>query len=93
MTRRRRSLETATVDESPKVPLDWDEAIRAHNHRVLVSLLALGVPFDLAEDLTHAAWMRLIERYEAGKIREVKLPGLVIVQARFLALNALEKRN
>lgn len=74
-------------------PLNWDEAIRAHNHRVLLSLLALGVPYDLAEDLAHAAWLRLIERYEAGKLREVKLPGLVIVQARFLALNALDKRN
>lgn len=73
--------------------VDWDAAVRAYNHRVVVSLLGLGVALDLAEDLANQAWMRLIEQHRAGKLAEVRLPGLVIRQARFLALTELKKLN
>jgi RNA polymerase sigma-70 factor (ECF subfamily) len=75
------------------VEVNWDAAIRRHNHRVIVSLLALGISIDMAEDLANQAWMRLIEQHRDGKLPEVRLPGLAIRQARFLAINALKKRN
>ena len=76
------------VDEE----IDWDDAIRTHNHRVVVSLMALNLPIDEAEDMAHRAWMRLIEQHKKGRLREVRLPGLAVTQARFLALNALKSK-
>ncbi|MBN2358042.1 MAG: sigma-70 family RNA polymerase sigma factor [Deltaproteobacteria bacterium] len=70
---------------------DWDAAIRCHHRRLCVSLLALGLTIDQAEDVAHQAWLRIIERQRAGLLRELRLPGLVIVQARFLALNLLRR--
>lgn len=71
--------------------LDWDAEIRAHNRRVVVSLLAIGLQLADAEDLAQKAWMKLIEKHGQGKLPEVKLPGLAIRQARFLALSALRQ--
>jgi RNA polymerase sigma factor (sigma-70 family) len=70
---------------------DWDGAIRSYNHRVVVSLMALGLPVDQAEDLAHQAWMRLIEQRRSGQLKDLRLPGLIIVQARFLALNEIKR--
>ena len=75
------------VEASPSMTVDWDEAVRAHNARVVASLLALSIPFDQAEELADQAWARLIEQERAGQLAEVKLPGLAIKQARFLALD------
>src|SRR5262249_34531104 len=75
------------VEASPSMTVDWDEAVRAHNARVVASLLALSIPFDQAEELADQAWARLIEQHRAGQLTEVKLPGLAIKQARFLALD------
>jgi RNA polymerase sigma-70 factor (ECF subfamily) len=66
----------------------WDEAFRAHNHRVVVSLVAMGVRADVATDIAQAAWTRLIEQDRAGKLHDVRLPGIAIAQARLLALEA-----
>jgi RNA polymerase sigma factor (sigma-70 family) len=66
----------------------WNEIVRRHSHRVLVSLLARDVPLELAEDLTQEAWLRLIQGQREGRIRRLELPGLVIAQARWLALEA-----
>lgn len=67
--------------------VDWDAAVRAHGRRVLVSVLALGVPLDRAEDVAQRAWMRLVEKHGRGELARVELPGLAIAQARFFALD------
>ena len=63
----------------------WSRAIAAHQHRVVLSLVAAGFSFDRAADLANEAWARLIEKDRAGQLGDVKLPGLAIVQARYLA--------
>src|SRR5258706_4480748 len=66
----------------------WDEAVRRHTHRVVVALLARGVPLEAAEDLAQEAWIRLVEQQRAGRLRVLKLPGLAIAQACWLARQA-----
>ena len=61
----------ASVADLPPA-VDWDEEIRAHNRRVVVSLLALGMQLADAEDTAQRAWMRLIKQHEEGKLREVR---------------------
>src|SRR5262249_29408093 len=70
--------------------VDWGEAVRAHTPRVVASLLALSLPLDRAEDIASQAWERLMAQDRDGKLREVKLPGLAIAQARFYALTWLK---
>jgi DNA-directed RNA polymerase specialized sigma24 family protein len=70
--------------------VDWDAAVRAHNPRVVASVLALSVPIHQADELASQAWARLIEQERAGELSEIKLPGLAIKQARFLALTWLK---
>ena len=65
----------------------WDDAIRQHDRRVFLSVLALGLSPDRAREVTQMTWTRLIEQYAKGKLAELELPGLAIRQARFLALN------
>lgn len=66
----------------------WGQAFRRYHHRVVVTLVASGVPADRAVDLAQAAWMRLIEQDDAGRLTEIRLPGLAVAQARLLALEA-----
>jgi len=75
------------MEASHSVTVDWDAAVRVHSARVVASLLALSIPFDQAEELASQAWAKLIEQQRAGQLAEVKLPGLAIKQARFLALD------
>jgi RNA polymerase sigma-70 factor (ECF subfamily) len=65
----------------------WDDAIREHDRRVYLSVLALGLPPDRAREVTQMTWTRLIEQHAKGKLAELELPGLAIRQARFYALN------
>jgi RNA polymerase sigma factor (sigma-70 family) len=66
---------------------DWSRLIAVHQHRVVLSLVAAGFGFDQARELANEAWARLMEKDRRGALAEVKLPGLAIVQARFLALD------
>lgn len=72
---------------SIRQPELWDEAIRRHDHRVYLSVLALGLAPDRAREVSQAAWTRLMEKHAEGAFTELELPGLAIRQARFLALN------
>jgi RNA polymerase sigma factor (sigma-70 family) len=65
--------------------LDWDEQTRRHGRRVVVALLARGIPLERAKELAQDAWMRVIQNHRAGKLPELQLPGVVIAQADFLA--------
>ena len=66
----------------------WSEIARRHTHRVVVSLLSRGVPLEVAEDLSQEVWIRLIGRQREGRLRELRLPGLAIAQAAWLAREA-----
>ena len=69
----------------------WDDAIRRHDRRVYLSVLALGVPPDRAKELVQATWTRLMEQHATGALTELEFPGLAIRQARFLALNEFQR--
>jgi len=69
----------------------WDDAIRRHDRRVYLSVLALGLTPDRAREVCQAAWTRLIEQHAKGALEELELPGLAIRQARFLAFNELKR--
>jgi RNA polymerase sigma-70 factor (ECF subfamily) len=94
MTSIERGLPAAMVpDRSHGARVDWGEAVRLHDARVIASLLAMSLPLSQAEDLASQAWARLIELDQAGRLPEVKLPGLAIKQARFLALDWIQARK
>jgi len=63
----------------------WDEIVRRHSHRVLLAVLARGVPWDGAHDLVQEVWLRLVHQQRAGRLRSLTLPGLAIAQAGWLA--------
>src|SRR5262245_60462429 len=65
----------------------WSWLIARHDHRVVVALLARGVPLDRARELAQETWLRLMQSQREGRLRELSLPGLAITQARFLAAN------
>lgn len=67
----------------------WDDAVRRHDRRVYLSVLALGLPPERAREITQTAWTKLIEQHQRGALPEIELPGLAIRQARFLAFNEL----
>jgi RNA polymerase sigma-70 factor (ECF subfamily) len=54
---------------------------------VLVSVLALGLRPARAREIVQETWLTLVQRQRAGKLERLDLPGLAIVQARFLALD------
>src|SRR5436190_4035387 len=75
-------------------PLDvWDDAIRRHDRRIYLSVLALGIGPERAREIAQAAWTRLIEQHQRGALDEIELPGLAIRQARFLAFNELARNR
>jgi len=63
----------------------WDEIVRRHSQRVLLALLARGVPWDAAHDLVQEVWLRLVRQQRAGRLQSLVLPGLAIAQAGWLA--------
>jgi RNA polymerase sigma factor (sigma-70 family) len=63
----------------------WSEIARRYTHRVVVSLLARGITLESAEDLAQETWIRLIQRQREGRLQEMRLPGLAIAQAAWLA--------
>lgn len=73
--------------------VDWNDLMRRHGHRVVVSLLARGVAVDRAKDLAQDAWMRIIAQHEAGRLPMMRLPGLVVAQALFLARDEHRRRR
>lgn len=63
----------------------WKDALAAHDHTVVLSLLGAGLRLDDARDVAQEAWLRLIEASRAGRLERIELPGLVIRQAAFIA--------
>src|SRR5262245_15220066 len=79
------------IVEAMRTEDPWDDAIRQHDRRVYLSVLALGLSPERAKEIAQAAWTRLIEQHTRGALGELELPGLAIRQARFLALNELRR--
>jgi RNA polymerase sigma factor (sigma-70 family) len=71
----------------------WDERIARHHRRVVVALVAKGVPLDRAQDAANEAWMRLIDQEREGRLVALELPGLAIKQATFLALERTRRER
>jgi RNA polymerase sigma factor (sigma-70 family) len=71
----------------PLPPEVWAHWIRLYQRRVVLALVAAGFDFGLAEEMTNEAWTRLMDQDRRGRLAQVKLPGLAIAQARFLALD------
>ncbi len=69
----------------------WDDAIRRHDRRVYLSVLALGLAPDRAREITQMTWTRLIEQHAKGALAELDFPGLAVRQARYLALNTHQR--
>lgn len=80
-----------TVVDRPSNRAAWDEAVRKHGRRVVVSLLAMGLSLDEAEEIANRAWARIFEQHRKNKFERVELPGLVIRQARFFALDLMRQ--
>jgi RNA polymerase sigma factor (sigma-70 family) len=74
-------------------PKGWDQLVATYGRVVWLSLVALGVAPDHASELAQAAWTRLLEQHDRGALGELKMPGLVIAQARFLALDAMRRQK
>lgn len=74
------------IEPMPPPPtFDWQAAIARHDRRVIVALLARGVPIDRAKELAQETWTRLMQKHGEGALPDVQLPGLAITQALFLA--------
>jgi RNA polymerase sigma factor (sigma-70 family) len=71
----------------------WDARIALHHRRVVVALVARGVPLDRAHDAANEAWMRLIDQEREGRLADIELPGLAITQATFLALERARRER
>lgn len=81
---------------SPPLPdpgATWDALIARHHRRVVVALVAKGVPLDRAQDAANEAWMRLMEQRREGRLEHIELPGLAIKQAMFLALESARRER
>lgn len=80
----------ARVDEGTPT---WDAIVRAHDQRVLVLLLSMGLRVDLAKEVAQATWLRLLEQQRAGRLDRLEFPGIALKQARFLGLDALRQER
>ena len=66
----------------------WGELARRHNRRVVVTLLARGLPLQSAEDIAQDTWIKLMENQRSGRLTSIQLPGLAIAQAQWFAKEA-----
>ncbi|MCB9678067.1 MAG: sigma-70 family RNA polymerase sigma factor [Alphaproteobacteria bacterium] len=64
----------------------WNALVQAHDHRVVVALVARGARPCEARECAQEAWMRLVQQQREGRLAELQLPGLAIRQARFIWL-------
>ena len=71
----------------------WDQIIRAHDRRVFLSIMALGVRPDRARDVAQTTWTRLMEKDRRGEITKENIAALAVAQARFLALDELRRTS
>jgi hypothetical protein len=61
------------VEAMQTVKPDWDDAIRRHDRRVYLSVLALGMSPDRAREIVQATWT-----HASGALAELDFRGLAI---------------
>ena len=71
----------------------WKQAVAAHDHQLIISLLASGLRLDEARDIAQEAWLRVMESASSGRLERVELPGLVIRQASFIVVDRQRARR
>jgi RNA polymerase sigma-70 factor (ECF subfamily) len=71
----------------------WSRLVALHDRRVIVALLARGVAMETAKEIAQQTWLRLVEQQRLGRLTELKLPGLAIAQALFLAKDRLKGKR
>ena len=69
----------------------WKDAVAAHDHKLIISLLAAGLRLDEARDVAQEAWLRLIQN--GARLERIELPGLVIRQASFIVADRHRARR
>lgn len=69
----------------------WSSLIAKHERRVVLSLIAAGVPAAQAREFANDAWLRLMQQAAARRLEYLQLPGLVVRQALFLARAAVRR--
>lgn len=78
---------------APTRGVNWDDLMRKHGRRVIVSLVGRGLPLERAQELAQEAWMRIIAQHRAGRLDRLEMPGLVVTQATFLAHDEHRRRG
>ena len=76
-----------TVETASAEPPVWADLVRAHNHRVVLFLVAKGLSVDRAGDLAQETWARLLAQHGNGRLEYLEMPGLALRQAGFLFLD------
>ena len=71
----------------------WNELMRTHGRRIIVSLVARGIPMERARELSQEAWLRIIAQHRAGRLDRLEMPGIVVAQANFLAHDEHRRRG
>jgi RNA polymerase sigma-70 factor (ECF subfamily) len=87
------AIRLVVAGESAEATADWSALIAKHTPRVVVALLAIGLPLDRARDLAQETWLKLMTRHRDGRLNRLDLPGLAIRQACFLALDARRREQ
>ena len=73
-------------------PDAWGEVVARHHHTLVATLMAWGITPARAEELAQDTWERLLLQQRRGRLSHVRLPGLAIRQAGFLARDELRRR-
>ena len=84
------ALETLAGDAG-EVP--WNELMRKYGRRVVVSLVARGIPLERAQELAQEAWLKIVSQHRAGRLDRLEMPGIVVAQANFLARDEHRRRS
>lgn len=82
-----------TVRVRPGAAVPWNELMRTHGRRIIVSLVARGIPMERARELSQEAWLRIIAQHRAGRLDRLEMPGIVVAQANFLAHDEHRRRG
>jgi DNA-directed RNA polymerase specialized sigma24 family protein len=65
----------------------WCALVERYGHRVRVALMAEGLRMAEADELAQEAWTLVWSKHQRGELPDLQLPGLVVAQARFLAMD------
>lgn len=71
----------------------WSALIRMHNAAVVGLIMSYRVPRQRAEELAQEAWLKLYLKVSAGVITVLKLPGLILREAGWRALDEVRRAD